>query len=216
METIFNKLIDEEVKKNQNKCKIITVEGIDGSGKTTTVNLCVDKLREKGYRCEHFYTSSNYNIYWNTVETLQTKGLIDISTNQILHNLAFITYLRTEFINLLNNNDFVISEWYIYGKLLLSELYDDSYKSKSIITSYMDDGKIIMPNYSFYLSLPIEVAYKRIIKRNGRIESKESLIMLKKATELWKKYIDKYNIEKINITMTPNEISDIIIKRLKI
>ena len=216
METIFNKLIDDEVKKNENKCKIITIEGIDGSGKTTVVNSCVNKLHEKGYRAEHFYTSSNYNIYWNTVENLQNKGLIDISTNQILHNLAFLTYLRTEFINLLNNNDFLISEWYIYGKLLLSELYDESYKSKDILTSYLNEGKIIMPDYSYYLSLPIEIAYERIINRNERIESKESLIMLKKAAELWKNYIKQYDIEIIDATLTPNEISDIIIKRLKI
>ena len=214
MKTIFNKKIDSEIKLNTNRAKIVTVEGIDGSGKTTAVEKIVEKLKDQGYKAEHFITASNYNAYWETVETMQDNNLIDASTNQILHNLAFITYLKTIFIELLNDNDFVVSEWYIYGKLVLSDLYEKESKSKAIIDYYLDNDEIIKPDYSFYLDISADEAFKRITFRNERKESKESMEMLKRALLLWKEYLDKYDIEKISATKTSDEISNIIVRRI--
>ena len=214
MKTIFNKKIDSEIKLNTNRAKIVTVEGIDGSGKTTAVEKIVEKLKDQGYKAEHFITASNYNAYWETVETMQDNNLIDASTNQILHNLSFITYLKTIFIELLNDNDFVVSEWYIYGKLVLSDLYEKESKSKAIIDYYLDNDEIIKPDYSFYLDISADEAFKRITFRNERKESKESMEMLKRALLLWKEYLDKYDIEKISATKTSDEISNIIVRRI--
>lgn len=216
METIFNENIFVHTERNNNPCKIITIEGIDGSGKTTAVELCVEKLKNIGYRAEHFNTSSGYNEYWKVVEELQKNSLINNTTNQILHNIAFLTYLQTEFIDLLNKNDFIISEWYIYGKMVLSELYEDNInsESKELLLHYMNNAKITMPDYSFFISVPTSTSYERILNRKGRIESRENLIMLNKALSIWKSYIKKYNIEMIDGTKNPNQISDLILKKV--
>lgn len=214
MASIFNEIIDQEIKRNDNDCKIVTIEGIDGSGKTTIVDAVIKKLQDKGYRASHFVTASNYNVFWNVVEDMQKQDIIDNHINQILHNLTFITYLKTEFINLLNNNDFIVSEWYIYGKLVLSELYEKDTKSKQIIESYMNSNQLIFPDYSFFLSVSVEVANYRINNRPGRKESKESLQMLRDAMLLWQNYLNRYDIEILDGTKTPDEISNTIVRRI--
>lgn len=214
MFSIFNNLIDQTIERNDNVCKIVSIEGIDGSGKTTVVNNVVSKLQEKGYRATHFVTASDYNVFWNVVETMQKQGIVDDYVNQTLHNLVLITYLKTEFINLLNNNDFLVSEWYIYGKLLLSELYDSDAKSKKIIESYIDNNELIFPDYSFFLEVTPEEAYRRINLRNERRESKESLLMLRKALTLWQKYIEEYNIERINGMESSEQVTSNVLRRI--
>ena len=56
METIFNRLLEKEYHLNSNHGKIITIEGIDGAGKTTVVENCVNILNQKGYKAVHFFT----------------------------------------------------------------------------------------------------------------------------------------------------------------
>ena len=207
-------MINERTTLTNKDCQIITIEGIDGSGKTTTVDAVVDKMKNIGYKAKHFVVSSNYNVYWEIVEELQKKGLIDNSTNQILHNLAFLTYANTILIDLMNNNDFVITEWYTYGKLVLSDLYEKNSRSKPLIQSFKEHHQLIEPDYSFYLDISAEESYKRIMNRNDRKESKESLEMLKKAILLWKPYLEQYKIEKIDALKSTEEISNIILKRV--
>ena len=133
METIFNELLAREHKLNSNHGKIITIEGIDGAGKTTIVDNCVNILNAKGYKAIHFYTSSEFNIYWDIVKRGIEYNCIDNDINQLLHNIAFLSYVNSIFIKLLNEYDYVLSEWYIYGKMVLSELYTNSSNSKSLI-----------------------------------------------------------------------------------
>lgn len=216
METIFNNKIDNIVPLNANHAKIITVEGIDGAGKTTVVNDLLNKIKQMGYKAEHFNTSSLYNIYWDTVKKGINRDLIDKDVNQLLHSIAFLTYIKTIFIELLNQNDYVISEWYIYGKMVLSELYSEAKESVSLkmLRFEMEEGNIVMPDYSFYLDIEPEIAYRRILDRKESMEDKEKIEMLRKANNIWKKYIDNYDIMKIDANSNVENISHKILKRM--
>ena len=57
METIFNPIIQKEHKLNTKHARIITIEGIDGAGKTSVVDNCISELNKMGYKTNHFYTS---------------------------------------------------------------------------------------------------------------------------------------------------------------
>lgn len=216
METIFNDKLNSEYKLNETHAKIITIEGIDGSGKTTIVENCINILNQKGYKATHFYTSSEYNIYWDVVKKGIINKLIDTDTNQMLHNIAFLAYLNSIFIKLLNENDYVLSEWYIFGKMVLSELYTPTpcNSAISLLNSELNNNNILLPDYSFFIDTPPITARERIIKRNSTAESKEELDMLKKAYLIWEKYIDKYSIEKVDGNLSPETISQKILKKV--
>ena len=216
METIFNRLLEKEYHLNSNHGKIITIEGIDGAGKTTVVENCVNILNQKGYKAVHFFTSSDFNIYWDIVKKGIQSDCIDSNTNQLLHNIAFLTYINSIFINLLNEYDYVISEWYIYGKMVLTEIYTHNCSSTALklLTDELEQGNIILPDYSFFIDTNPKVARERIIKRNGTFESKESLSMLIRAYSIWQNYLNKYSIEKIDGNLEIDKITNKVLQRV--
>lgn len=216
MKSVFNEEINREKILKPIHAKIITVEGIDGSGKTTLVESCVSKFSNLGYKVKQFQTSSDFNCFWDIVNKGVANKSIDRNMNQMFHNVAFLTYLKTLFIDELNNNDFVIGDWYIYGKMLLSELYtnDPNCTSKKLIANELTMSKIFLPDFSFYLDISPEEALKRIKKRKGIPEEKESLEMLRAASKLWKRYLSEYNIQILNGNFSTQELTDDIISRV--
>ena len=89
MKSIFNEKIEKEIKVNFHRAKIVTIEGIDGSGKTTLIESCVKKLSEMGYRATYFHTSSSFNTFCQIVNQSVQKEFLTKDMNQIFHNVAF-------------------------------------------------------------------------------------------------------------------------------
>lgn len=217
METIFNETLNEKHILNNTRARIITIEGIDGSGKTTAVEQCVQLLKNSGYKAIHFKTSSDFNTFWDIVKKGISYKVIDNEVNQLIHNIAFLTYIKSIFIDLLNEYDYVVSEWYIYGKMVLSELYCQNSLNNtalSLLQNEINLGNVLMPDFSFFIDTAPLIARKRILERNDDLESKETLDMLEKAYYIWEKYINKYSIEKINGNSSPELISEQILRRV--
>lgn len=216
MISIFNEQIEKEFPLNKKRAKIVTIEGIDGSGKTTLVENCVKELKAQGFTAAHISTSSNFNGYWAVVKKGLQEGIITKDTNQMLHNIAFLTYLNTLFINELNSYDYVFTEWYIYGKMVLSECYTNSAHSlsKDLLCLALNAQDIILPDFSFFLDVPPEEALKRIVKRNGQAEEKESIVMLQRASEIWERYVREYNITRLNGLESEETLKESVLKRI--
>ena len=216
MKSIFNEKIEKETKVNLQHAKIVTIEGIDGSGKTTLIESCVKKLSNIGYRATYFHTSSSFNVFWQIVNESVQKEFLTKDMNQILHNVAFLTYAKTLFIDEVNNHDFVIGDWYIYGKMLLSQLYTNNPNcfSKKIIEEELAKRTLLLPDYSFFLDVFQDVAFERIQKREVLKEEKESLEMLKKAYELWQEYVLCYQMDSLNGNLPVLTLTDIVLSKI--
>jgi len=168
--------------------KLVAIEGIDGSGKTTITNEVVEELRKKGFEATVFRNFSGETAYWQTVmemkRGLESEGRpIDPETDQVLHTMEFLTYCNATLPGLLRENDFVLADRYYLGKIVISRIDTktrDSYAEK-LIKYAVDNGTVIRPDSIFLLDTAVEVARDRILKRGKSLEFKESEEMLAQA-----------------------------------
>lgn len=200
--------------KNKDKCKIITVEGIDGSGKTTVINKCIEDLSNRGYKVNYFSSKTTFNNFWNVVKNnvLTQEDACTNDVNQTLHNICFLTYIESFLDELQENNDYLFTDWFFCGKMVLSDLFNKSENSfsKKIITSYLEKNSEFNTFKSYYIDISAKEAFKRIEIRNYEREKKESLEMLEKAKKIWENYVEKYGLIKVDAKLG----SEIIAKRI--
>lgn len=76
MESIFNKSIENDSIIADKKGRIITIEGIDGSGKTTLAQNVVNEINFAGYKACIFNASSSFNVFWDVVNGCVRKKLL--------------------------------------------------------------------------------------------------------------------------------------------
>lgn len=102
--------------------------------------------------------------------------------------------------------------------MVLSELYSETSAPSSlkVLESALYEGKIIEPTFPFYLDVPPEVAFQRIQNRKDIPEEKENLEMLKQAALIWNKYVDKYDIERLDGTQNVKVLTKSLIDRIQL
>ena len=100
--------------------------------------------------------------------------------------------------------------------MVLTEIYTNNCSSTALklLTDELEQGNIILPEYSFFIDTNPKVARERIIKRNGTFESKESLSMLIRAYSIWQNYLNKYSIEKIDGNLEIDKITNKVLQRV--
>lgn len=213
-----NSIFNLNKTKNQlkeNKGKLIAVEGIDGSGKTTLIKNIMDELKEKGYKVKYISTSGEYNEFWRQINYLVNNKIIDLNTNQLIHTLIFVVTSNNLISNKLSDYDYIITDWYYYGKIILAELYSGTkHNSTSIYLKKLREQNLInMPDFYYYINIDPRIAHQRIIKRNNKPEEKENLEMLNKAHDLWNS-LSADDIIIINGDENPEKLCNKLIKNI--
>ena len=144
--------------------KLIIVEGIDGSGKSTQLQLLGKWLLNHRYRT--FFTEWNSSaLVKQTIKRGKKGNLLSPTTFSILHATDFADRLTHLIIPPLKAGMIVLADRYVYTAFArdvvrgvhpewVRNLYDFAVK----------------PNLAFYFKVPIEVSLRRIL--NGRINLK--------------------------------------------
>jgi len=144
--------------------KLIIVEGIDGSGKSTQLQLVQKWLLNLNYRV--FLTEWNSSALVNeTIKRGKKKNLLTPTTFSILHAADFADRLTHLIIPPLKAGMIVLADRYIYtafGRDVIRGV--DRQWVRSLY------GFAVKPDLAFYFRVPIEVSLKRIL--NGRINLK--------------------------------------------
>ncbi|HTP13530.1 MAG TPA: dTMP kinase [Bacteroidota bacterium] len=144
--------------------KLIVVEGIDGSGKSTQLQLLQKWLLNSKYRV--FFTEWNSSALVNeTIKRGKKKNLLTPTSFSILHATDFADRLAHLIIPPLKAGMIVCADRYAFTAFARDVV-------RGVHPEWVRNmyGFTVRPDITFYFKVPIEVSLKRIL--NGRVELK--------------------------------------------
>src|SRR5262245_19102994 len=150
------------------KGKLIVVEGIDGSGKSTQVQLLLKWLEARGEQV--FFTE------WNSSELVRQatkrgkkKNLLTPSTFSLLHATEFADRLTYSIIPYLKAGMTVLADRYVYTAFARDIARGVDPKWVRDLYSFA-----VEPDMVFYFRVPIDVAVGRILGARSKIKFYEA------------------------------------------
>jgi dTMP kinase len=150
------------------KGKLIVVEGIDGSGKSTQVQLLHKWLEARGEQV--FFTE------WNSSELVRQatkrgkkKNLLTPSTFSLLHATDFADRLTYHILPYLKAGMTVLADRYIYTAFARDI-------ARGVDPRWVRDlySFAVAPDAVFYFRVPLEVATARILSSRSKIKFYEA------------------------------------------
>ena len=184
--------------------KIIAVEGIDGSGKTTLVRRLKDSLEDRGFM----------------VKSLKMKG----HTSDIA---GFFTERRMNYENQYMKLSALMFDLMVRNKELEESLdcdyvifrYTDSlsayFDSLNVFIPWVDEIKkcIYEPNIVILLDCPVEIALERLNRRETNLKELENKEYLTRVKERYLQHAGAGYLV-INANLSMDDIFDLTIKRI--
>ena len=148
--------------------RLIVVEGIDGSGKSTQISLLQKWLLDSKFRV--FFTEWNSSKLVNeTIKRGKKKNLLTPTTFSILHATDFADRLTHLITPPLKAGMIVLADRYVYTAF-----------SRDVVRGVHRDwvrdlyGFAVKPNIAFYFKVPIEVSLKRILTGRASLKFHEA------------------------------------------
>jgi dTMP kinase len=186
------------------KGKLIIVEGVDGSGKSTQVRLLEKWLRYRGIPV--FFTE------WNSSEQVKDiiskgkkKNLLTPTTFSLLHATDFAARYERNIYPLLRSGYVVLADRYIYTAFARDVVRGcDPQWVRHIY------GLAVKPDIAFYFRVPVDVSFDRIVKNRPRLKYYEAGMDLNLSNDPYESYrifqgriIDEYEsmVEKEGLTV---------------
>lgn len=171
------------MKTNQQvKGKLIIVEGVDGSGKSTQIRLLEKWLRYMGKPV--FFTE------WNSSETVKEitskgkkKGLLTPITFSLLHATDFADRYERHILPLLHAGYIVLADRYIYTAFARDVVR--GCHPKWVRSMYDFAAR---PDIAFYFQVPIDVAFDRIVKNRPKLKYYEAGMDLNLSNDPYESY----------------------------
>jgi len=144
--------------------KLIAVEGLDGSGKSTQIHLVHQWLQSKGYRV--FFSEWNSSVL---VREATRKGkkqqLLTPTTFSLIHATDFADRYERQILPLLRAGYLVLCDRYIFTAFARDAVRgcDQAWLRKLY-------GFARLPDITFFFKLPLAVALGRILEGRPRLK----------------------------------------------
>jgi dTMP kinase len=162
--------------------RLIVVEGIDGSGKSTQVRLLDKWLRSLGLRV--FFTEWNSS---DVVKEITSKGkkkaLLTPTTFSLLHATDFADRFERNISPLLEAGYFVLADRYIYTAFARDVVRGCSSTWVRKVYAFAD-----VPDITFYFRIPPEVGMNRILEGRPKMKYYEAGMDLNLSNDEYESY----------------------------
>ena len=192
----------------------IAFEGIDGSGKSTQIQMLANRIQQEGIRC------------YQTCEP--STGPIGSLTRQILtgriktdNRVIAAMFAADRLDHLLNEVDGIVSKVEDGICVITDRYYFSSYAYHSVdvpmdwvIKTNEESAKVLRPDVTVFIDIDADTAMERITKNRFHTELFEKKSRLEKVRNNYLKAFDllkeEENVVVVDGTKTPEEISDLI------
>ena len=175
--------------------RLVVVEGIDGSGKSTQLHLLDKWLRSLGVNV--FFTE------WNSSDVVREitskgkkKGLLTPTTFSLLHATDFADRYERNISPLLEADYFVLADRYVYTAFARDVVRGCTPAWVRKVYSFAQ-----VPDIAFYFRLPTDVAMGRILEGRPKLKYYEAGMDLNLSNDEYESYrifqskiIDQYEI----------------------
>lgn len=202
--------------KNGYEGLLIVIEGTDGSGKSTQLELLKRSLQDKSYgvMVSEWKTS---RLIANVIDDAKDRNLLNATTYSLLYAADFADRLENQIIPALKSGFIVLLDRYFYTALARDVVRGQDIEWVKNLYEYAPE-----PDLIFYLDMPVDILLKRIIGTTGLdfYESgrdvgfstdfyKSFEIYQNKCLEQYDKMKTAYNFKSIDGTLGINEIHKI-------
>jgi dTMP kinase len=162
--------------------KLIVVEGIDGSGKSTQIRLVEKWLKFK--LLPVFFTE------WNSSETVKEitskgkkKGTLTPTTFSLLHATDFADRYERNIFPLLRAGYMVLADRYVYTAYARDMVRGCSPKWVCKIYNFA-----VKPDIVFYFRIPVDIAIERILSGRPKLKYYEAGMDLNLSNDPYESY----------------------------
>ena len=169
-------------RKDDHQGKLIVVEGIDGSGKSTQLHLLDKWLRSLGLNV--FFTEWNSS---DVVKEITSKGkkkaLLTPTTFSLLHATDFADRYERNIAPLLEAGYFVLADRYVYTAFARDVVRGCSPNWVRKVYSFA-----VVPDIAFYFRIPPDVAMDRILEGRPKLKYYEAGMDLNLSNDEYESY----------------------------
>ncbi len=164
---------------NRYKGKLIVVEGIDGSGKSTQLSLLSHWLRSQGYAVS-FSEWNSSPLVRQTTKRGKKRAMFTPTSFSLIHATDFADRMERYIVPLLKAGAIVCADRYAYTAFARDVVRGVSRRWVRNLYRFA-----IRPNIAFYFRVPLDVALGRILGGRDAIKYYEAGmdIGLSKSTE---------------------------------
>ncbi len=184
-----------DIKKNG---VFFTIEGIDGSGKTTQSKDLVDSLIKNGFNAVYTMEPSKGQIGTFIKEKIILNKKVSPEVEALLFAADRFEHINSEILPLLREGKIVVSDRYVYASIAYQG-------AQGIDLEWIESLNYftIEPDLAIYIDIPPSVGISR---KKGKKSVFENLESLSKVRKIYQDLVDKGNLISINGMKNREEI----------
>jgi dTMP kinase len=148
--------------------RLITVEGIDGSGKSTQLILLERWLRARGYPV-HFTEWNSSRLVRRSMQRGKKKNLLTPTTFSLLHAVDFADRLTYQILPPLRAGMIVLADRYVFTAFARDVARGVHPEWVRLVYSFAP-----RPDLTLYFRVPIEVSLERLLAGRAKLKYYEA------------------------------------------